>query len=173
MFLLQLLKRCRLFLTLCMHEKILCYVHNGVHRARQDSSSFMWHQPCQRCKYTTSVDIQKLAIKAIHSCRITCERSESARERRISLYKSDHQSSLKTQTVFLSIYKLYYNTVCSKSRLLKVAKVRSWALPFCVCDRLCLWHHEQDRNPCGRSAYYVTSQYLLLPTGGVEMLITD
>ena len=27
--------------------------------------------------------------EAIHSCRITCERSESARERRIALYKSD------------------------------------------------------------------------------------
>ena len=27
--------------------------------------------------------------KAIHSCRITCERSESARERRLALYKSD------------------------------------------------------------------------------------
>ena len=30
--------------------------------------------------------------KKSHSCRITCERSESARERRIALYKSDHQS---------------------------------------------------------------------------------
>ena len=40
----------------------------------------MWHQPCQRYKYTTSVDIQKRAIKkTIHSCRITCERSESDR----------------------------------------------------------------------------------------------
>ena len=28
--------------------------------------------------------------KASHSCRITCERSESARERRIALYKSNH-----------------------------------------------------------------------------------
>ena len=46
-------------------------------------------QSCQRCKYTTSVDIQKRAIKSIHSCKITCERSESARERRIALYKSD------------------------------------------------------------------------------------
>ena len=35
----------------------------GVHRTRRDGSSFMWHQPCQRCKYTTSVDIQKRAIK--------------------------------------------------------------------------------------------------------------
>ena len=33
-------------------------------------------------KYTPLVDIQKCAIKTndIHSCRITCERSESARE---------------------------------------------------------------------------------------------
>ena len=61
----------------------------GVHRKRRDGSSFMWHQPCQRCKYTTSVDIQKRAKKAIHSCRITCERSESARKWRIALYKSD------------------------------------------------------------------------------------
>ena len=31
-------------------------------------------------KYTTSVDIQKNALsKAGHSCRITCERSESAK----------------------------------------------------------------------------------------------
>ena len=29
--------------------------------------------------------------KAIHSCKITCERSESVRERRIALYKSDQQ----------------------------------------------------------------------------------
>ena len=36
----------------------------GVHRTHQDGSSFMWHQPCQRCKYTTSVDIQKGAIKS-------------------------------------------------------------------------------------------------------------
>ena len=25
----------------------------------------MWHQPCQRCKYTTLVDIQKRAIKKL------------------------------------------------------------------------------------------------------------
>ena len=57
---------------------------------RRDGSSFMWHQPCQRSKYTTLVDIQKHTIKASHSCRITCELSESARERRIALYKSNH-----------------------------------------------------------------------------------
>ena len=36
----------------------------GVHRVRQDGSSFMWHQSCQCCKYTTLVDIQKHAIKS-------------------------------------------------------------------------------------------------------------
>ena len=42
------------------------------------------------------LDIFKKALqKAIQSCRITCERSESARERRIALYKSDqHQQQL-------------------------------------------------------------------------------
>ena len=48
---------------------------------RRDGSTFMWHQPCQRCKYTTSVVIQnknkiKKCYKASHSCRTTCERSE-------------------------------------------------------------------------------------------------
>ena len=37
----------------------------GVHRTRRDGSSFMWHQPCQRCKYTTSVDIQKMRYKKL------------------------------------------------------------------------------------------------------------
>ena len=26
---------------------------------RRDGYSFMWHQPCQHCKYTTSMDIKK------------------------------------------------------------------------------------------------------------------
>ena len=37
----------------------------GVHRTRRDGSSSMWHQPCQRCKYTTLVDIQKRAKKKL------------------------------------------------------------------------------------------------------------
>ena len=48
--------------TLCMW---LCMKWHGawlygVHRTRRDwlsGSRFLWHQPCQRCKYTTSVDI--------------------------------------------------------------------------------------------------------------------
>ena len=29
----------------------------GVHRTHWDGSSFMWHQPCQCCRYTTLVDL--------------------------------------------------------------------------------------------------------------------
>ena len=80
---------CTLRMWLCMkwHGAWLY----GVHRTRRDGSSFMWHQPCQRCKYTTSVDSRKMRYKTIHSCTITCKRSESARERKIALYKSDQQ----------------------------------------------------------------------------------
>ena len=53
---------CTLRMWLCMkwHGAWLY----GVHRTRRDGSSFMWHQPCQRCKYATSVDSQKHAIKS-------------------------------------------------------------------------------------------------------------
>ena len=53
---------CTLRMWLCMkwHGAWLY----GVHRTCWDGSSFMWHQPCQRCKYTTSVDSQKCAIKS-------------------------------------------------------------------------------------------------------------
>ena len=39
-------------MDVALHEVAWLY---GV----QDSSSFMWHQQCQCCKYTTLVDIQK------------------------------------------------------------------------------------------------------------------
>ena len=40
---------------------------------------------------------KKCAIKSYsHSCRITCKSSESARERRIALYKSDYQQIFQT-----------------------------------------------------------------------------
>ena len=53
---------CTLRMWLCMkwHGAWLY----GAQRTRRDGSSFMWHQPCQRCEYTTSVDIQKRAIKS-------------------------------------------------------------------------------------------------------------
>ena len=42
----------------------------------------------------------KTRYKAIHSCRITCEHSEPARERRIALYKSDQQQLTSLCFVF-------------------------------------------------------------------------
>ena len=56
-------------------------------RAETDAlsgSRFLWRQ---RCKYTTSVDIQKRAIKTIHSCRITCECSECSRAESSAIQK--------------------------------------------------------------------------------------
>ena len=50
------------------------------------------HQPCQRCKYTTSVDIQKPVLKIKLVTHVESHASAvSARERRIALYKSDQQ----------------------------------------------------------------------------------
>ena len=63
----------------------------SVHRMCRNGSSFMWHLLCWRCKYTTLVDIQKHALKKLFTRKITCERSESAQEWRIVLYKSDQQ----------------------------------------------------------------------------------
>ena len=86
-----------------LHEVTWCMVVWCTQNLRRDGSSFMWHPPCQRCKYTTSVYIQKRAVKkASHSCRITCERSESARERRIALFKSErnHQLCIDIPTGF-------------------------------------------------------------------------
>ena len=53
---------CALRMWLCMkwHSAWLY----GVHRTHRDGSSLTWLQPCQRCKYTTRVDIHKSAIKS-------------------------------------------------------------------------------------------------------------
>ena len=52
---------CTLRMWLCMkwHGAWLY----GVHRTRRDGSSFMWHQPCQHCKFTTLADSRKHARK--------------------------------------------------------------------------------------------------------------
>ena len=73
-------KRPRSFSQNCrwqVTDKYACIIHMwlfmkwhgvwlyGVHRTHWDGSSFMCHQPCQRCKYTTSVDIQKTLYKKL------------------------------------------------------------------------------------------------------------
>ena len=50
-----------------LHEVTRCMVvwcTQNAPRLTLSGSRFLWHQPCQRCKYTTSVDIQKRAIKS-------------------------------------------------------------------------------------------------------------
>ena len=47
-----------------LHDMTRCTVVWCTHNLRRDGSSFRWHHPCQRCKSTTWVDIQKRAIKS-------------------------------------------------------------------------------------------------------------
>ena len=44
-------------LHVALREVTWCIVVWCGQELRRDGCSFMWHQPCQRCKYTTSVDI--------------------------------------------------------------------------------------------------------------------
>ena len=46
-----------------LREVTRCMVVWCTQNLRRDGYSITWHQPCQRCKYTTSVDIEKRAIK--------------------------------------------------------------------------------------------------------------
>ena len=48
-----------------LHEVTWCMVVWCTQNLRRDGSSFMWHQPCQRYKYTTLVDIQKTSYKKL------------------------------------------------------------------------------------------------------------
>ena len=80
---------CRLRLRLALHEVTWCMVVGCTQNLRRDGSSLMWHQPCQRCKYTTSVDIQKRAIRSyLH---IYAESHASA----VSLLESGEQRYIK------------------------------------------------------------------------------
>ena len=85
-----------------LYEETWCMVIWCTHNLRRDGYSFMWHQPCQRCKYATLVDIQKTRYKKLathvepdvpnmstrhprgheapHHRRTTYERSESTQE---------------------------------------------------------------------------------------------
>ena len=76
-------------------------------RLTLSGSRFLWHQPCQCCKYTTLVDIQKRHIKSYHSCRITCTCSESAWEWRTALYKSNHHHHHLTKKLLSTVNYLH------------------------------------------------------------------
>ena len=42
-----------------------CAVVRCTQNLRRDGCSSTWHQPCQRCKYTTSVDVQKTCYEKL------------------------------------------------------------------------------------------------------------
>ena len=83
-----------------LHEVIWCMVVWCTLNLRRDGSSFMWHQSCQRCKNTTSVDIEKRAIKS-YSLIIT-ESHTSA----VSLLESGEQRCMKTINNSSNVYKV-------------------------------------------------------------------
>ena len=126
-----------------------CMVVWCTQNVRRDGSSFMWHKSCQCCKYTTSVDIQKALRKASHSCRITCEHSESARERRIGLYKNDQQQVFATcsRTVFCfwhCVCHLFPHGILFLTWFLLPVPTRYFVseIVFATCSRtaFCLWN---------------------------------
>ena len=71
----QVTAKTRIHLTyVALHEVTWSMVVWCTQDLRRDGCSFMWHQSCQRRKYTTSVDIKKKTrYKASHLCRTTCE----------------------------------------------------------------------------------------------------
>ena len=48
-----------------LHEVTWCMVVWCTQNLLRDGCSLMWNQPCQRCKYTTSVDIEKTRYKKL------------------------------------------------------------------------------------------------------------
>ena len=62
--------------------------------------------PDRECPCTLNHNISRtynifIALpKAVHSCRITCERSECGRDQRIALYKSDPQQQQQLHFVW-------------------------------------------------------------------------
>ena len=83
-----------------LHEVIWCMVVWCTLNLRRDGSSFMWHQSCQRCKNTTSVDIEKRAIKS-YSLIIT-ESHTSA----VNLLESGEQRYIKTINNSSNVYRV-------------------------------------------------------------------
>ena len=57
----------------------------------------MWHMPCQRCKYTTSVDIQKTCYKKI----VTHVELHAST---VSLLESGEQHNMKAIIIIMSNY---------------------------------------------------------------------
>ena len=75
-----------------LHEVTWSMVVGCTQNLRRDDSSFMWHQPCQRHKYTTLVDIQKKLVTHVEPHASAVSLLESGELCSIS----NHQSIKKT-----------------------------------------------------------------------------
>ena len=88
---------------MALYKVTWCMVVWCTQNLRRDSCSFMWHKPCQRCKYTTSVDIQKTRYEKLVS--------HVEPQRRIALYK---RSSIFNPKTIKSLSVIYYSTLSMK-----------------------------------------------------------
>ena len=88
-------QKCRWQLVTAKHACIpyVCdFALYGVHRTRRHGSGFTWHQPCQRCKYVHHLGgYSKPRYKKLFTHVESHASAVSLLERRIALYKSDHQ----------------------------------------------------------------------------------
>ena len=136
---------CRMWLCMKWHGAWLY----GVHSTRRDGSSFMWHQLCERCKYTISVDIEKGGTRnAIHWCRITCQRSASARERKIAFCKRTVSPPMAAAFwIFKHLFHIYiyiYTALIFFKFFFFFFFVQVWIMhavfaTVCVCVCVCVW----------------------------------
>ena len=83
-----------------LHEVKWCMVVWCAQNLRRDGSSFMWHQPCQRCKHTTLVDIKKTKTKRYKKLFTYVESHASA----ASLLKSGEQRYIKAIIIIMISY---------------------------------------------------------------------
>ena len=65
-------------------------IGTGRQAGRQAGSNSRLQRPNAGMQQANAMIMKVLFLKASHSCRIKCERSESAQKRRIALYKSSH-----------------------------------------------------------------------------------
>ena len=96
-----------------LHEVTWCMVVWCTQNLHQDDSSFMWHQSCQHCKYTTSVDVKKMRDKKL----VTHVESHVST---VSLLESGEQHCIKAinnnhSTVFVACQ-------CSSAKTLRFAQ---------------------------------------------------
>ena len=71
---------------------------------RRDGICFMWHQPCQCCKYSTSVDSQKRAIKKLFTHVESHASAVSLLEsRQYHIFKKKQSTNIHTDSIWVDM----------------------------------------------------------------------